>query len=539
MKRAWLAMVLALAPVRLAEAGGELRFCIRSEPRTLNPLLAADESSETVRYLTGGVLIRVNRATQSLEPEAAKSWKVREGGKTIAFELREGLRYSDGTPFTAADVAETIRMLMDPGLKSPVGDSFRSGPGAPEVVVGGALQVTVRFPRPVAGLERMFDQVAIQSSQSPRRENAALGPFFVAEHKPGVGLRLDRNPYYWKKDDRGRRLPYADAIRLEIQQNREMELTRLLRGQLDLINTMEPELFERLGRERPGWARDAGPSLDSEMLWFNQAPGAPIEEYRKRWFQSRNFRRAISAAIQREDLCRIVYLGHARPAAAPFPAANREWHNAALKPHAYDQKEALRLLGQDGFRMEGGELMDRAGNRVEFSLVTNAGNKSREKIAAMVQADLQKIGVRLNVVTLDFPSLIERITKSMNYEACLLGVTNVDPDPNGQMNLWLSSAANHQWNPAQKTPATAWEAEIDRLMRAQSAELDARKRKGYFDAVQKIVWEEAPMVYLVHKNALSAISPAVGNGRAVPFRPQAFWNAERLEVKGTGGGGGR
>ena len=119
----------------LAQSGGELRFCLRSEPKTFNPLLAADDSSETIRYLTGGVLVRVNRMTQELEPELATSWKVSNGGKTITFQLRDGLRFSDGTPFSADDVAFTMQQLMDPALHSPTGDAFRSSEGKVETEV--------------------------------------------------------------------------------------------------------------------------------------------------------------------------------------------------------------------------------------------------------------------------------------------------------------------------------------------------------------------------------------------------------------------
>ncbi|MBL0160023.1 MAG: ABC transporter substrate-binding protein [Bryobacterales bacterium] len=518
---------------------GELRFCLRSEPRTLNPLLTADESSEAVRYLTAGVLIRMNRLTQVLEPELVKFWKVSEAGRTVQFELREGLRFSDGTPFSAEDVAFTMRALMDPQLRSPVGDSFRSAQGVPEVTVTGPRSLSVRFPSAVAGVERLFDQVAMLSSRSPLKEKAVLGPFLIGEHKPGVHIRLDRNPHYWKHDEQGRRLPYLDSIYLEIQQNREIEFTKFQRGQVHLINALDAEQFQRLSRESPGITHDSGPSLDSEMIWFNQAPSAPIPQFRKDWFRSRNFRRAVSAAIRREDLCRMVYLGFAQPAAAPFSAANRLWHNPALRPHEFETKAALRLLALDGFRLENGVLKDSAGNRVEFSLVTNAGNKAREKIAAMVQADLAQIGIRLNVVALDFPSLIERISRSFSYDACLLGLTNVDLDPNGQMNVWLSSAANHQWNPGQKTPATSWETEIDRLMYAQSSELNQKKRKASFDQVQRIIWEEAPMIYLVHKNALSAVARTVINARTTALRPQTYWNAERLRVSVAAQGGAR
>ena len=119
----------------LGQSGGELRFCLRSEPKTLNPLLAADDASETVRYLTGGVLVRVNRLTQELEPELATSWKVTNGGKTITFQLRDGLRFSDGTPFSPDDVVFTMQQLMDPALHSPTGDAFRSSEGKVETQV--------------------------------------------------------------------------------------------------------------------------------------------------------------------------------------------------------------------------------------------------------------------------------------------------------------------------------------------------------------------------------------------------------------------
>jgi peptide/nickel transport system substrate-binding protein len=173
-------------------------------------------------------------------------------------------------------------------------------------------------------------------------------------------------------------------------------------------------------------------------------------------------------------------------------------------------------------------LRDREGHAVEFSIITNAGNKYRERMATMIQQDLSGIGIKLNVVTLDFPSLIERMTRTFDYEACLLGLVNTDLDPNSQMNLWLSSSENHQWNPSQKAPATAWEAEIDKLMRAQASTLDAKQRKQYFDKVQEIVWEQEPFIYLVNKDALSAVSPSVRNVHPVVLRPQVYWNIEQL-----------
>jgi peptide/nickel transport system substrate-binding protein len=265
-------------------------------------------------------------------------------------------------------------------------------------------------------------------------------------------------------------------------------------------------------------------------MWFNQVANSPLPGYKKAWFTSTNFRRAVSESINRADLARIAFRGHAQPAIGPVSPANKFWFNAKLQPHPFDQKAALQLLAQDGFRLQGDVLKDRDGHPVEFSIITNSGNKYRERMAAMMQQDLSGIGIKLNVVTLDFPSLIERMTRTFDYEACLLGLVNTDLDPNSVMNVWLSSSETHQWNPNEKTPATAWEAEIDQLMRAQASNLDPKKRKEFFDKVQDIAWQQEPFIYLVNKNALSAVSTSVHNVHPVALRPQVYWNIDELSV---------
>lgn len=527
-----LAIFLAVAAAHSATGtpwGGELRMCLRSEPKTFHPALADNDATETIRYLTGGVLLRVNRIDQKLEPELATSWKLENGGRRIVFRLREGLQFSDGTPFTAEDVAYTMQVLLDPKLHSATGDTLRPESGTVETRVRGKYEVAVEFPQALAGVLRLFDQVAILSRGSPEKERATMGPFHIAEYKPGAYVLLRRNPNYWKTEN-GRRLPYLDAIRLDIQPNRELEVMRFRRGQIHLISSLDPDQFEQLAGESRGSVKDAGAGLDAELMWFNLSPGAPIESYRKAWFGSRNFRLAISHAIRRDDLCRVVYRGHAQAGVGPVSPANLFWFNRQLQTPAFDLNMARKLLAADGFHQDGQTLRDRSGRPVEFSLITGAGNRARERMAGMVQQDLAALGIKVNIATFDFPSLIERITKTFQYEACLLGTVNVDLDPNGQMNVWLSSSANHQWNPNQKQAATPWEAEIDRFMRLQAATTDDRRRKGYFDKVQQIAWEQAPFIYLVHRNALVAVSPAVHNVEASVLRPQVAWNVERLWI---------
>jgi peptide/nickel transport system substrate-binding protein len=533
-KSCWNAAALGAISVGIlltnAAAQGELHFCLRNEPTTFDPLQVQDDASVSIRYLTGGVLIRLNRQTQELQPELAESWKISKDGREITFHLRSGISFSDGTPFSAEDVAYTMQQLMDPALHSPTGDAFRSGTGNVETKIVSPTEISIKFPAEISGIERLLDQVAILSEHSPKKEMAVLGPFMVADYKPGATVLLKRNPYYWKTDEQGRKLPYLDSIRLDIQKNRDVEMLQFKRGDLDLINSLDSDYFDKLAATSPQLVHDAGPSLDSEQLWFNEVAKSPIPDYKKAWFRSADFRRAISEAINREDMSRIVYHGHAQPAMGPFSPANKFWFDAKLKPPIYSTDAALKSLQSEGFRMENGTLKDRGGNAVEFSIITNAGSRARERMAVLIQDDMQKIGIHVNVVTLDFPSLIERMTHSFDYEAIILGLTNVDLDPDGEMNVWLSSSETHQWNPGQKTPETTWEAEIDRLMREQASSSDPMKRKAAFDRVQEIIVEEQPFIFLINKNTLCAVSTRVHGVIPVILSPQTFWNAERITV---------
>jgi len=522
---------LWLAPSGHGQVGAELHFCLHGEPKTFNPILVDDEASENIRYLTGGVLTRVNREIQALEPGLAESWQVSRDGRKITFHLRKGVYFSDGTPFSSEDVAYTMRLLMDPQTHSATADAFRSGEGAVDVQTPSPEAAVITFPAPVAGLDRLFDQVAILSAKSPQKEMSVLGPYYVSEYKAGSYVLLRRNPNYWKHDAEHHPLPYIETLRLDIQRNRDIELLRFRRGELQLINRLDAEQYDRLQKEDPGVARNAGTGLDGEEMWFNQVAASTMPDYKKTWFQAAAFRQAVSMAINRADLARVVFDGYATPAFGPVSPSNHFWFNTSLASPRHDPQGALQILSRAGFRLEGGSLKDSGGHAVEFTVITNSGNAAREKMAAMIQQDLSQIGISMKVVTLDFPSLIERITRSFDYEACILGLVNTDLDPNGQLTVWLSSGENHQWNPNQKAPATPWEAEIDSLMREQASNPNEKVRKAKFDRVQEIVAEQQPFIYLVNKNVLCAISSQVIGASPVVLSPQAFWNIESLRLK--------
>ena len=522
--------VLCLAAGLPSLCAQDLTWSLKYDPKTFDPAKVDDQASEMVRYLTGGVLLRLNRTTQQVEPALAASWSVSPDGKLVTFHLRPGLRFSNGAALTSADVVETLKRVLAPATEAPVSEEFLQ-PAVVTVDAPAALTVQVHLPKRVVSIGRIFDEIAIEPEGKSTDERVTAGSFFVSDYKRGEYVRLERNPCYWRHDASGAQLPYLTAVRLDILANREQDELRFIRGQYQLIESIPAENYSVLAQKAPQAVHDLGPSLNTEQMWFNQSPVSPLPAWEKAWFTNRAFRAAISSSIHRADLARIAYDGHATPANGFISPANTIWHDQGLEPIHEDSSAALQALGREGFHKNGSTLLDREGHRVSFSLLTNAGNRSREKMAAMIQQDMAAIGITVNVVLLDFPALIDRLMHTQDYEAALLGLSNVEPDPSSMMNIWLSSSPNHQWNPAEKTPATPWEAEIDRQIQLQAAASSQPDRKRAIDRVQQIVAEQQPFIYLVYPNALYATSPSLSGVELSVLQPGVVANIDFIRWK--------
>ena len=520
-----------VSPVAHA-ATNEITWSLKYDPKTLDPAKVDDQASETIRFLTGGVLLRFNRKTQQIEPALASSWSVSADGRTVNFQLRPGLRFSDGSPLTSADVVASLKRVLTPATAAPVAEEFIE-PSAVAVEAIDPLHVRVRLAKRVVAIGKIFDEIAIEPGGRSTDAHVTAGSVTVADYKRGEYFLLKRNPNYWKKGVNGAALPILASMKLDILENREQDELRFIRGQYQLIESVPADNFSLLAKRSPQGVHDLGPSLNTEQLWFNQSQAAPLPDWERKWFRTREFRVAVSEAIHRADLARVAYEGHATPAGAFISPANSIWGNTKLQPVHESSAAALQELGKAGFRLTGKKLVDAEGHEVKFSILTNAGNRPRERMAALIQQDLAAIGMQVNVVTLDFPALIDRLMHTQNYEAAMLGLSNVEPDPSSMMNVWLSSSPNHQWNPSQKTPSTTWEAEIDKQMTLQAATSDQNLRKLAVDRVQEIVVEQQPFIYLVHPNALCAVSPNLSGVEFSILQPAVLSSVDTMQWKGN------
>jgi peptide/nickel transport system substrate-binding protein len=538
--------------------GGTLRAILRDEPTRFNRYLGpADNSTELLSQVLHDRLVRVNRATDALEPRLAERWTPEPDGVTHTISLRPGVTFSDGVPFTSADVLFAFEAVYSKAANSAIGTSLTIGGKPLEVTAPDAATVRIRFPSPFGPGVRILDNLPILPRHklepalrngtfkeawgltTPAAEMPGLGPFVIDSYVPGRTLTLVRNPRFWKKDDRGRQLPHLDRLEFQIVADMNVEILQLESGAVDLMfSDLRPEDYASLRRlEEQGRVRlvDAGISLDPPMFWFNLDPAAKASDPRRVWLQATDFRRALSHAIDREAIVKTLYLGAAVPAFGPVTPANQTWYVPDLPRYGYDPDASRARLADLKLADSNGDgLLDAAnGQPVRFSIVTNRGNTIRERTVAVLQEQFRKVGVTMDVVMLERGALIQRII-SKDYDAVYFGTEITSRDPSSNLDFWTSSGGFHVWHMGQAKPATDWERRIDELMVQQVAAPDLAERQRLFAEVQRIFAENIPIIYVAAPRVTVALGPRVLHATPAPIRPTVLWNAEVLAI-GPGG----
>ncbi len=545
---------------RIGTRGEKLVYRVSSPPKTFNYLVAGDEPSVLVAfYLLNSRLVEFDHSTQTYVPGLAEAWTTGPEHRSVDIRLRDGLKFSDGQPLTSSDVAFTLEATYDERNKA---DVFRDAllingkPISVKVIDDRNLQFV--FPEPVATADNYLYNIAVLPRNSleadqkagrlseawkitaPPTSVVSSGPFVVASAAAAERIVLKRNPYYWKRDAQGTPLPYLDELTLEVVPDANQARVGLDQATIDIVDRIRPTDYASLlnagGAVR---AFDLGPSLSVDYIWFNLNPAKPdgtrLNPVKIAWFSDARFRRAVSMAVDRDSIARSTLQGLATPLYGVVSPANRIWANPDLPKIEYNLAQAASLLEQAGFTKRGAadapELFDAQGNRVEFSLLVPTENEPRKLMAAVIQEDLARLGIRMQVVPIEFAAVTNAWTKSYEYDAILLGLSVTDLEPSTYANLLLSSGDAHQWRPNQKSPATEWETKVDQLFAEQAGESDPEKRKSQFYEIQRIVADASPVITIVTRHVVSAANSRVGNFSPSPMFPYSMWNAEELFIK--------
>jgi peptide/nickel transport system substrate-binding protein len=531
----------------------ELVSSLRAEPRTFNRYAGRDSVLEVFTHLTQARLVRIDRQTQELEPWLAESWTASPDGLTYTLKLRGGVTFSDGAPFTSADVLFAFKAIYDEKMPPILGESMRVGGKVLAVSAPDAATVVVRFPSAFGPGIRLLDNLAILPRHklegalnagtlakawdlaTPPSEIVGLGPFVLKAYQPGQRLVFERNPRYWRRDERGQPLPVLDRLTLEIVPDQNAELMALKTGQIDFTQIeVRPDDYATLRREADAKKLvilDLGVGLDADSFWMNLGPNRPAVAKRP-WLLRRELRLAISHAVDRAAFAETVFLGAAVPVYGPITPGNQRWYSPDLPKADYNQAAARRLLAGLGLADRNGDgiLEDRTGAPAGFTILTAKGNSALERGAEFIAQELKKVGLDATVAALDVGAAIDRIERG-DYDAVYFRFLTTDLDPALNIDLWVSSGSAHVWNPGQAKPATDWERQVDELMGRQVMALDQAQRKALFDQVQKIVADELPMIQFVAPRIYLATSTRVVGATPALLRPSILWNPDTLGVR--------
>ncbi|GAB4110974.1 MAG: ABC transporter substrate-binding protein [Acidobacteriota bacterium] len=529
--------------------GGVLRFALAGEPDTFNPLAAADSRSRTVAYLTSATLLETTPETNEVVCGLCEDHALEPDAGSLSLTLREGLRFSDGTPVSVDDIRFVFDRIYAPDSHNVLREMLLVEGEPIRVEVAGPRSVRFRFPAPCPSCPYLLAQVpllprhlldgwpgGIESAwtlDTPPARMAGLGPFRIRTHEPGQRTVLEANPYYWRVDQQGIQLPYLDELTLEFVPDRSNRLLRLEAGSLDIVDQLlQPEDWQLVRNGGKARVIDAGPSSTLSFFWFNL--GSPPSK--KPWVLRKEFRHAVSRVLNRRDMVTHVYRGYASPAYSLLSSAHGMWFVPPSETQGPDTEAALQELRQLGLSLQqsGGsrQLKDPAGQTIGFELLTRT-DEAMGRTAALIQQDLAQVGIEVQIRQEEMRAVIARISSTREYEAALMTL-DIPLEPSSISNLLLSSGSMHVWNPGQARPATEWERQVDELMRRVLREADPEVRLRNFHQVQQILADELPLIPLVNRNVVVAVSPHV-NGVVIANRfPYSLAEVWRIWRHGEG-----
>ena len=447
----------------------QLVEAILSDPKTFNPILSSDATSSAVGAMMFDGLVDTNPLTGEVEPALAKSWEMSEDKLKIVFTLRDNLKWSDGHPLTADDVdfsynqlylneeiptgaRDVIRVGQSKALPkvSKLNDSqieftipepfapFLSTTGGLSILPAHILQPTVTQKDP-QGKPLFLSTWAADTSPDALVANSA---YKLKTYATNQRLIFEENPYYWKKQVVDREIPYIDKVVWEIVESTDTFLLQFRSGSLDSVD-VSPEYFSLLKKEEDRGdftIYNGGPGYGTTFITFNLNQGSRngkpvVNPIKSRWFNNVKFRQAVSYAIDRQRIINNIYRGLGDPQTS-FISVQSPYYYEGLTGYPYDPETAKQLLLEAGFKYnQKQQLVDEDGNRVSFTLNTNAGNKIREAMGDQIEEDLKAIGINVNFRTVNFNVLISKLDESLEWDWILLGFTGGNEPNNGKQKL--------------------------------------------------------------------------------------------------------
>ncbi|WP_062217806.1 ABC transporter substrate-binding protein [Streptomyces sp. NBRC 109706] len=485
---------------------------IANEPETLSPLLGYGKDGNSKIF--DGLLRHDDQL--GLEPALATELpEVSEDGLTYRYTLREGVTFSDGEPFTAADVVFTYETILDEGTNNAAKGELDA---IESVVADGdfGVEFTLEYPYapfaertvlPIASAAAAGDQDV--NTGAYNTEPVGTGPYLLTDWSPGERISLTANPDYWGGE------PEVKRVTMAVIPDDDVRATRLRSGDLDAA-VLPPNLAEGFADE------DGMTSVNAESADF-RAVTLPSDNPVT---GDRAIRQALDLAVNRELMVDSILLGAGHPAYNAIPTAS-PWFAEGTE-REFDPEEAGRILDEAGWQLDG-DTRVRDGERAAFTLWYPAGDRLRQEHALAYASDAKDIGIDITVESGSW----EIIEGQLAEDAVLSG--GGDPaDPDFQLyTLLYSELAGNGYNNMAHYRNTAVDEQLDIGRRSG----DQAEREAAYEAVQRELAEDPGYTFLTHIDHVYVMADA-WDGVTTQVEPHdhglghgPWWNVEEWRVR--------
>ena len=485
--------------------GGEFITASIGDASVLLPPLATDSASFDIISLVYDSLLRYDK-NLNFAGELADRWEVSPDGKIITFYLHKGVRWHDGTPFTADDVVFTYKLMIDPETPTPYTSQFNVIDRVEKV---SDYEVKVYYKEPYApalnswaGLyivpkHLLYGEKMTDPNLPLKRHPIGTGPYKFVRWLPGDRIELEVNPDYF----RGK--PYISKYVYRIIPDQATIFLELKAGGLDEAG-LTPVQYVRQSNF-PKFKRNFNKykylGFGYTYLGYNLL---------NPFFRDKRVRQAISYAINKKEIIQAVLMGQGMVATGPY-RPGMWYYDSNVRKYPYDPKLALKLLHEAGWRdTDGDGILDKNGKPFEFTIMTNQGNNQRKLTAEIIQRRLRQIGVKVKIRIIEWSAFINEFIDKKKFDAVLLG-WGLDPDPD-QYDIWCSKKTGpNEFNfVSYKNP------EVDKILDEARHTFDVKKRKELYYKFQEILAEDQPYTFLYIPYSLVAVHKRVRGIKPAP-----------------------
>lgn len=536
--------------------GGTLVRYMFGEPKVFNPWAATETKSQELGCLMFPGLAMIDPFTGETVPDLAESIEIDKDNVTYVVKLRKGITWSDGKPITAKDVTFTWNTIVKDGYgnssfrdvtlvqgKSPVvtaidAQTIRFVTAAPFAPFKRLLSIPIAPEHVLAPVIRSSNgRQAFDRFWSANCEPQSLvvsGPFKLKKYLPAQRVELVPNKSYAAVNASGERLPYLSQLTFLIVPDSNTVLLKFRAKETDVSLIRPRDVVDMMqAREKDNFQmHNLGASTSSIFIAFNMNKRSNpkskkpfVAPYKSAWFNDLNFRQAVNHAMNRKQMVANCFKGVGLPLVAA-EAITSPYCNQNLKPIEQDLDYSRKLLEKSGYKKDAGNLFDKDGKRVEFTMVTAAGSSFNEAAGNMITTDLAKLGIKVNMQYLDFNILVDKINNSLDWDTCLFTLKPGDPlEPNDSCNVYKSDGRLHLFD--QRLPdkngkvvvtdARPWEKRIDELFDKGAVTLSKEARVPIYNEYQQIIYDQAPFVFLTTYLEIYGARNSVRNYQPTPL----------------------